>query len=83
MYLGITRFCLKYYNKDDQPFLVNRVLQPSKIKSMKIIASVESSERFFGVTGSAGSVGSASEDTTYSGIYWERKIMPTNLRKLQ
>ena len=79
MYLGVTRFCLKYYDKNDQLFLVNRVMQPSKIRSVRISATVESSERFAAV-GGPGAVGTTYDDTTYSGIYWERKIKPKNMR---
>ena len=79
MFVGITKFKLRYYDRLDSLFTGNRISNPSLIKSLKLSISIESNDRILD-SRRGEYLGNALNDTTYSGVYWERKIKPKNLR---
>ncbi len=78
-YLGMTRFTMRYYDYRDTLLADNPVANPSDIKSIRLFVSIESSERYYDGAGMQVAA-NTNTDTSYAGIYWERKISPMNIR---
>ena len=79
MYIGATRFKVQYYGKNDTLIKTTPVLTTSKIKAVKITMSLESTNRIFD-NRKGQRLSNPWSDTTYAGVYWERKIKPVNVR---
>ena len=70
---GVTRFRMWYYDAKDSVTTI-----PANIRTIKIAVNVESPQPILRNRTKA-MLSSSSNDSTYSGAYWERTITPKNL----
>lgn len=63
--LGLTRFRLVYYDKNNVLIAANPVPDPSSVRSIRVTMDVESTAPY---------------DTTYQGATWTRTIAPKNIK---
>ena len=79
MFVGATRFKVQYYSINDTLIKTTPVITTSKIKAVKITLIIQSTDRIFD-TRKGQRISNPFNDTTYAGVYWERKVKPVNMR---